>query len=283
MFIFLMASANVVWAQGQTTNNATAGQQQNMLQEQNVYSINPGSDPGGGGNRIFPYGMAPNYPGIANYWGTITADGRFQPVGEIIQFQNCWSREEAIGLAQQKGGKVDCQLPVGYVDDYQPTNSLTFILSMPSSSEQRAEFLSHYRFIEPATFLGKDRVITSKVFGQAVLCGLNSGADLILLLHEGFGLRMDAQSWAIGLNPQLSVVNGGSGTGFGGIASGGFGWVHAWAEYYTKPWLRVAFFRKIKDSYVPPKTIPSTKKENGQIYRPNVAIPPEMQTGAAGH
>lgn len=271
-------------------SNSQAQQSQNVYQQQNMYYIDPAassdpsSDPSSGdpSDRMFPYATAPSYPGVANYWATVTADGRFQPLVDILQFQDDWTVKQAEELADQKGGKVECRLPIDYVNNYPPTKSLLFLLTKPENAKQMAQFERHYRFIKPATFLGENRVITSKVFGTAVVYGLKCGANMVLLLRQGFGLRLDAESVAIGLNPQLSVVNSSTGTGIGGVAGGGFGWVHAWAEYYTKPWLKVAYFRRIgTSSYKPSPVTPKTKGPgDGSIYHPNVASPPAMQTGA---
>lgn len=223
-----------------TAINSNASQNQGMAQSQNIINYSGGE--GGEIPRNFPYAATPNYPPVANYWGTITPDGRFDPMSNILLFQPVWTMADAKAYAEQDGGKIKVIIPKPR-EGTVPSRALTFIVTKPQNPEELAKFNQEYAFIVRGTFLAEKRAISSKVFGYAVQEGLLHGAD-VALYDEGFGLRLDAQSIGISLQGTLSAVNGGGGMGIGGVSGSGLGWVNAWAEYYTKPWLKVSFFKR---------------------------------------
>jgi hypothetical protein len=85
-------------------------------------------------------------------------------------------------------------------------------------------------------------------------------------------------------------VSGGGPTsnGVGSVQGGGIGWANAWAEYQTKPWLRVKYFRA-KDNLISIRNLGTSKEapgaseaKNGEIFKPE-ASPSQLQTGANGN
>lgn len=269
----------------QTSNN-TATSQQAVISDIKTTVVTGGESEAPA--RAFPIGNGVTYPGLANYWGTILADGRFEPLHDILTFQNVWTEAEARALAEQDGGKVKYSVPEKAPQEGPPTKSLMFVLLKPRNDEELAKFNANYKFIKSGYFYSEGKAVSSKVFGEAALRGLQCGADLALYT-EGFYLRLDAESWGFGIMTSVSVVSGGGPTsnGIGGVGGGGLGWAGAWAEYYSKPWLRVKYFRRIStssnnNSLGISKRAPAPSEaeaKNGKLFQPEFASPPELQTG----
>jgi len=235
-------------------------------------------------------------PSHANYWGTITADGRFEPARDILNFRNSWTEESSRALAEQEGGKIQFSLSGLFSKDVSPTRTITFLLTKPQDEKMLADFNRNYELIRTGYFYSEGKIVSSKLLGGVALQGLKSGADVVLYT-EGFSLRIDAESWSIGIGTAVSAVSGGGPTsnGIGAVGGGGLGWANAWAEYYSRPWLRVKYFRKIKASSGNSGNLSKNKEPgtvtvvplgetNGKaLFKPEIASPPELQTGVNGN
>lgn len=256
-----------------------------------------------GGGVSFP--SAP----LVNYWGTITADGRFEPARNILSFKRSWTEGTARALAEQEGGKVKFSLSGVLLNNIPPTKSITFIFPFQQNKPTKpqdekfaksqdeamekmlADFNSKYELIQTGYFYSEGKIVSSKLLGEAALQGLKCGADAVLYT-EGFSLRIDAESWSIGIGTSVSAVSGGGPTsnGIGAVGGGGLGWANAWAEYYSRPWLRVSYFRaknssasiNIRSLGTPKETVGVSETKNGELFKPEIASPPELQTGVNG-
>lgn len=304
----LLCVSSFVSAQTNTGNSAVSEQAQMSTQQTTVITGGETVDDSNLQHRSFSGGGVsfPSAP-LVNYWGTITADGRFEPARNILSFRRSWTEGAARALAEQEGGKVKFSLSGVLLNNIPPTKSITFIFPFQQNKPTKpqderfaksqdeamekmlADFNSKYELIQTGYFYSEGKIVSSKLLGEAALQGLKCGADAVLYT-EGFSLRIDAESWSIGIGTSVSAVSGGGPTsnGIGAVGGGGLGWSNAWAEYYSRPWLRVSYFRvknasvNIRDLGTPKEAVGASETKNGELFKPEIASPPELQTGVNG-
>ncbi len=296
VLMFFFTSMFVSAQSSNTGNSAVSEQAQSTYQSQVVYTGGETVDDSNLQHRGFSAGgVSFPQPSHANYWGTITADGRFEPAKDILSFKNFWTEESSRALAEQEGGKIQFSLSGLFSKGVSPTKTIVFLLTKPQDEKMLAEFNRNYELIQTGYFYSEGKIVSSKLLGGVALQGLKSGADAVLYT-EGFSLRIDAESWSIGIGTAVSAVSGGGPTsnGIGAVGGGGLGWANAWAEYYSRPWLRVKYFRKIKVAESSGEvgksnergtvTVVPLGETNGKaLFKPEIASPPELQTGVNGN
>lgn len=293
-FTSMFVSAQTV----NTGNSAVSEQAQMSTQQTTVITGGDANDDSNLQHSNYSSGVVsyPN-PALANYWGPVRVDGRFEPAEDIIGFKNLWSEGEARALAEQPGGEIKFSLSGIFSKAVPPTKSISFLVMRPPEDKKKMsqyekalnDLRDKYELIRTGYFYSEGEIVSSKILGEVALQGLKSGADMILYT-EGYFLRLNAESWGIGIGTSVSVVSGGGPTsnGVGSVTGGGLGWANAWAEYNTRPWLRVKYFRlkdnaiSIRDIGTPKETLGASESKNGEIFKPEVASPPQLQTGANG-
>ena len=293
--LFFMSS----FVSAQTTN-ASSAQLQSTYQSQNVYTFGEGEtvDDSNLQHKNFSSGgVSSPQANFPFYYGPVRTDGRFEPAHDTISFKNSWSEDEARALAGQPGGEVKFSLSGIFSKAVPPTKSIKFVIMSPPDDKNKMsqyektmdDFKDKYELIRTGYFYSDGKIVSSKILGEVALQGLKSGADVILYT-EGYFLRLEAESWAIGIGTTVSAVSGGGPTsnGVGSVQGGGIGWANAWAEYQTKPWLRVKYFRA-KDNLISIRNLGTSKEapgaseaKNGEIFKPE-ASPSQLQTGANGN
>jgi hypothetical protein len=178
----------------------------------------------GHGYRGFNNPAEINYPGMPSYFGPNTKNPNVQPAKVMTLFQKDFTRSEI--EAYLKGTSVDHNRSgVGY----EKTDKITVIFSPPDPSTVVQTAL--------ITTSAKNKDTESKdVLYSAILTGLDSGADLLLITAEGAGTILKSFGWGIGISYTRASINADETTG--GVGAGGLGIAGAEAGYKSLPWIQ---------------------------------------------
>lgn len=223
------------------TQQITSGNQTVVLQSP-YYSPPVRSFSIPGGNPLPPHLPVPSH------FAPPVTDGNFGSLTGMLGYKDTFSEDEA-GALMQDHGKVrvitTCYIPK---DLRNSKRSLKLLTDAEAKANGRYEQIGigNYKALDTDS-------ISEQILGIAITEGLKIGADA-MVFQEGAALTQIATGYSIGLFNSFSFVNDGSGNGTGNVGVGGIGYGKGQTGYFSKPWLRIIFFREVAPTAArPPK------------------------------
>ena len=183
----------------------------------------------GHGYRGFNNAAEIAYPGQATYFGPASRNHNVQSAKVMVMFKDTFTRSEVESYL--KGTRVDHSRSGDEIANKDKTADQTIrvILVPPAKGTVVQTAL--------ITTSAKNKDTESKdALYSALMTGLDSGADLLLITSEGASTILKSFGWGIGLSYTRSTLSTDEATG--GTGAGGMGISGSTAGYKSLPWLQ---------------------------------------------
>jgi len=190
----------------------------------------------GHGYRGFNNPAEITYPGMPSYFGPSTRNSNVQPAKPMVMFKDTFTRAEIESYLN--GTRVEHNRAGEEIADADKTadQSIKVILIAPDKDTVLQTAL--------ITTSAKNTDTESKdVLFAALLTGLDSGADLLLITSEGASTILKSFGWGIGLSYTRATLSADEATG--GVGAGGLGISGGTAGYNSLPWIQAIGLRTV--------------------------------------
>jgi len=191
------------------------------------------------GVRGFATPVETNYPNAPSYSGPVRKDYNVQDVKTMTMYKDTFTRAEvveALGVVSIDRNTTGEEESDSYWGSKKkdPNQIIKVIISAPARNMVFQTAL--------ITVRAKNADTESKdVLYAALLRGLDTGADLLLITDEGMGTIMKSFGWGIGMSYNRSTLSADETTG--AVSSGGLGISGGKAGYKSLPWIQAIGLR----------------------------------------
>jgi len=202
-----------------TTINNNAAEQKDLITE----NINMR------GVRGFASAADISHVGIPSYFGPATKNANVQPADTMLMFKDTFTRAEVESYL--KGTRVDHNREGEDIDaKYKTANQTIKVIMTPPARGTVIQTALITTSAETKDTESKDVLYT------ALMTGLDSGADLLLITAEGASTVMKSFGWGIGMSYTRATLSADETTG--GVSAGGLGISGGKAGYKSLPWIQ---------------------------------------------
>lgn len=232
----------VGWPAGQVQGQAQGQQQSIGDVNVNIDNSNGGSSDTRGaaseninmrGVRGFASAAEINHVGIPSYFGPATKNANVQPADTMLMFKDTFTRAEVesylkgTSVDRSTNGEEESIFTWGKKGD--PKQIIKVILTPPAKGTVIQTAL--------ITTKAKNGDTESKdVLYTALLRGLDTNSDLLLITAQGAGTIMKSFGWGIGASYTRATLSTDEATG--GVSAGGLGISGGSAGYKSLPWIQ---------------------------------------------
>ena len=242
---------NTITNRNNNTNTNVQGQVQGQAQgqQQSIGDVNVNIDNSNGGSsdtrgaaseninmrgvRGFASAAEINHVGIPSYFGPATKNANVQPADTMLMFKDTFTRAEVesylkgTSVDRSTNGEEESIFTWGKKGD--PKQIIKVILTPPAKGTVIQTAL--------ITTKAKNGDTESKdVLYTALLRGLDTNSDLLLITAQGAGTIMKSFGWGIGASYTRATLSTDEATG--GVSAGGLGISGGSAGYKSLPWIQ---------------------------------------------
>jgi len=182
-----------------------------------------------------------NHVAIPSYFGTATKNSNVQAAKAMTMYKDTFTRGEVeralkiVSIDRSTDGHEESTFTWRKKKD--PNQTIKVILTPPARGTVVQTAL--------ITTKAKNADTESKdVLYTALLRGLDTNADLLLITAEGAGTVMKSFGWGIGMSYTRSTLSADESTG--GVSAGGLGISGGSAGYKSLPWIQAIGLKLVK-------------------------------------